>query len=128
MAKAKRKPTWLEVAIHYAGMRDAIKAMSYAYCWAVVREASGEDPSAEDIAKWWNQSERTTYREQAAFRKALPMLDTPALIYATEESRESIRRMIGLADQVEEWGKECRARREQDGVKAFVLGATVPMQ
>lgn len=128
MAKAKRPPTWFEVAIHYAGMRDAIKAMNYAYCWAVVQEATGETPSAEDVAKWWSQSERTTYREQAAFRKAFPMLETPAKIYASEEARESIRRMIGIADDLTDWLRDRKARREQDGVKAFLLSATVPMQ
>jgi len=126
MAKAKRPPTWLEVGIQNGGMRAAVTAMSYAYTWAVTREALGHDPSAEEVAKWWGASERTTYRDQAAFRKAFPMLEDPGRIYASEEAREALAKHAALGDRIDQWGRERRERREQDGVKAFLLRADVP--
>src|SRR5690242_18738886 len=108
-------------------MRNAVKAMSWAYTWAVTREALGHEPSVEEVADWWAASERTTYREQAAFRKAFPMLDSPAPIYAKPEAREALARHAAFGDRMDEWGRQRRERREQDGVKAFLLGSNVPI-
>lgn len=123
MAKQQRKPTWLEVAIHYGGMRNAIKATNFAYCWAVTREALDRDPTAEEVAEWWNTSERTSYRDQAAFRKSFPMLESPAPIYSTPEARETLARHAAFGDKIEEWGKQRRRKREIDSVKALILPA-----
>jgi hypothetical protein len=32
----------------------------------------------EEVAEYWNASIRTAFRDHAAFKKALPMLDSPA--------------------------------------------------
>lgn len=123
MATKKRATTWLEVGIHYGGMRNAVKAMNYAYCWAVTREALDKEPTAEEVAEWWNTSERTSYRDQAAFRKAFPMLETPARIYESEEARSTLARHAAFADKIEEWKKERKLKREIDSVKALMLPA-----
>ena len=71
-----RKPrTWLEVAILNGGLRDAIKALTWAHSWIHVQVALGRDPTVEEVAEWWNESRRTAFREQAAFRKW--MRETP---------------------------------------------------
>lgn len=109
---ANRKPTWLEVAVSRVGLLNGTRALSWAYSWAVAREVLGHDPSAEEVAKWWNASERTTYREQAAFRKAFPELDSPAVIYATKEARETIAKHAAFGDKLDQWKQERHAKRE----------------
>jgi len=123
VAKRQRPPTWLEVAIAGAGLRTAIKATTWAYEWAVTREALGHEPSVEEVADWWKQSHRTAYRDQAEFRKAFPMLDTPAKIYESEEARESVAGLARLGEKIDKWGEERRARRELDAIKAVMLRA-----
>jgi len=54
------------------------------------------------------------------------MLESPAQIYASEESREVMARHAALDDRLDKWGKERRVRREQDSVKAFLLKADLP--
>ena len=84
MVKPKRAPqTWLELAVANAGMRLGLRGMSWALSWAIVSAATGHDPSAEEVAAWWKENPRTAYREQAAFRKAFPDLDTPARLFVS---------------------------------------------
>lgn len=123
MAKQKRPMTWLEVAVRNGGMRAAVTAVSWAYCWAVTREAIGREPSVEEVADWWNMARRTAFREQAAFRKAFPTLDSPAAIYSTPEAREAVARHAAAGAKLENWVKERRSRKERDSVSAFMLPA-----
>ena len=89
-----RKPrTWLEVAILNGGLRDAIKALTWAHSWIHVQVALGRDPTVEEVAEWWNESRRTAFREQAAFRKCYPTLDTPAALY-NDKALVPIRRAV----------------------------------
>ena len=108
----KRKATWLEVAVMRVGLLDGSRALSWAYTWAIVREVLGHDPSAEEVAKWWASSERTTYREKAAFHKAFPELDSPAPLYNNAEAREVIARHAEFGRKVDKWGDERKAKRE----------------
>jgi hypothetical protein len=75
---SNRPPTWLEVAISNAGILKGTAAITWAWVWGITRESIGHEPTVEEVADFWNQSERTTYRDQAAFRKAFPTLDSPA--------------------------------------------------
>lgn len=124
MAKPKRPPTWLDVAVHNVGLRLAVRALNWAYCWAVVREALGHDPSVEEVAEWWNMARRTAFRDQADFRKAFPTLETPAPLYASPEARAAIARHAEFGDKVEKWGAERRARREATAIGIAQLPAT----
>lgn len=123
MAKQKRPMTWMEVAVRNGGMRAAVTAMGWAYCWAVTREAVGHEPTVEEVADWWNMARRSAFREQAAFRKAFPTLESPALIYSTPESREGVARHAAAGDKVERWILERRNRKETDSVNAFMFPA-----
>ena len=123
MPKQKRPSTWLEVAVRNGGMRAAVTAMSWAYCWAVTREALGHEPTVEEVADWWNMSRRSAFREQAAFRKAFPTMENPAPIYATPESRENVTRHAAVGQKIEKWKAERQSRKEADSVKAFMSPA-----
>jgi len=73
-----RQPTWIEVAVFNAGVVKGATAITWAWCWGITREVLKRDPSVEEVAEWWNTSIRTAYRDHAAFKKAFPMLDSPA--------------------------------------------------
>lgn len=122
MAKRKRPVTWIEVAIHFAGLRNAVKAISWAYCWAVTREALGHEPTPDEVAEWWLMSRRTAFRDQKAFREAFPMLETPAPIYDSDEAREVISKHAAaytrVDDRIDRWGEERRARKDLDAMRA----------
>lgn len=123
MAKRRRPATWLEVAVARAGMRTAVKAITWAYEWAVTREAVGHEPTADEVAEWWKLSRRTAFREQAAFREAFPELDSPAPIYASAEAREALARLADFGNKVDDWAAERRERRELDALKAVMTPA-----
>ena len=76
--QSSRPPTWSEVAISNAGVVKGATAITWAWCWGITREVLKHDPSVEEVAEWWNASIRTAYRDHAAFKKAFPMLDSPA--------------------------------------------------
>lgn len=123
MAKRKQPMTWLELAVRTAGFRAAVTATGWAYCWAVTREALGHEPTVEEVADWWNMSRRTAFREQATFRKAFPMLETPARLYATDEARAAVARHAAFGTKVERWANERRAKRDTDSIRAMLLPA-----
>ena len=126
MAKRKRPPTWIEVGVSHAGIRSTIKAINWAYCWAVTRESLGHEPTTEEVAEWWSMSRRTAFRDQKAFRDAFPMLESPAPIYADEEVRATLAKHAAFGDRVDNWAEERRSRREQDALKAALGTATPP--
>lgn len=76
--ESPRQPTWIEVAVSNAGVVKGATAITWAWCWGITREVLKHDPSVEEVAEWWNTSIRTAYRNHAAFKKAFPMLDSPA--------------------------------------------------
>jgi hypothetical protein len=67
-----------------------MKALMWAYSWAAVRESTGREPTVDEVADWWNESRRTAFREQAAFRDCFPTLDTPAPLFASPEAQASL--------------------------------------
>lgn len=93
--------TWMEVAVSNAGIRKGISALGWAYAWAVARQSIGHDPSVDEVADWWRQSRRTAYRNQAAFRKAFPTLETPSRIFEQPEIQERIREAAKFGDKMD---------------------------
>jgi len=126
MPKKERGPvTWLEVAIGTAGIRKAVKGFTWAYTWAVVREAVGHDPSVDEVAEWWRASSRSVYRDQAAFRECFPQLDTPAKLYEAPELRAKIRQTIKTMSGIEQSIKKRRLPRDSDVMEAGMMPAAV---
>ncbi len=120
----KRPPTWLEVAVSNGGFRQAIRALKWAHNWAFVREAFGRDPSAEEVAEWWNQSRRTTFREQAAFRECFPTLDTPEAPYTDPKVRERIAEAAKVLGELEAAMRAKRQAADSDLLRTGLLGPT----
>ena len=108
MARSKRKATWLDVAVTNAGLRRGTTALVWAYQWAVVREALEHEPTVDEVAEWWAMNRRTAFRDQASFRAAFPMLDTPAQIYASPEVRANLKTHADFGDKVEKAGEKRR--------------------
>jgi len=124
--RSERTPTWLDVAVHNVGIRRAARALSWAYSWAVVREAlDGHEPTVEEVAEWWGMARRTAFRDQSEFREAFPSLDSPAAIYASAEAREAIGRHAEAGQKLEDWVKERRAKRETWSISVAQLPAAL---
>ena len=100
-SKAQRPSTWIEVAVANGGFRKALKALTWAHSWGIVREALGHDPTADEVSQYWNEPRRTTFREQAAFRECFPSLDTPAPILDTAATRRALRQLADAAEDLE---------------------------
>lgn len=111
----KRPPMWIEVAVSNAGMRKGTTAMTWAYQWAVVREKLGREPTVDEVAEWWAMNRRKAFRDQAAFREAFPMLETPAQIYASDEVRASLKAHADLGDKVDKLGEKRRQLAQELG-------------
>ena len=104
--RSSSKVTWMQVAVSNAGIRKGSAGIVWAWCWGITREAIGHDPTIEEVAKWWGQSERNAYREQAAFRQAFPMLDSPIPFVDHPEVKpliiEQTRKMKAFAKSMKE--------------------------
>lgn len=124
MPKRKRPVTWLEIGVSNAGMRATVKAINWAYCWAVVRESLEREPTADEVAEWWTMSRRTAFREQKAFRDAFPLLETPAPIYDADAVRSTLAKHAAFGDRLDKWATDRKARREQDALDAALSPAT----
>jgi hypothetical protein len=98
----------MEVAVGRAGWRQGIRAMTWAYEWAVAREALGDEPSVDQVAEYWKMNRRTAFREQSAFREAFPSLDTPAVIYADPRVRETLQGHARFGEKIDELGEKFR--------------------
>jgi hypothetical protein len=125
MNKPARKTTWIEVGVKNAGLRKGMTGLTWALCWAIARESLGEDPSVEEVANWWKDSYRTAYRNQAAFRKAFPGLETPAPIFESAEAQASIKAMSSRANQGDEKRNAKRSAKDLDIVKLGLLPASL---
>ncbi|MEI8148339.1 MAG: hypothetical protein WCG62_04585 [Actinomycetes bacterium] len=98
--KQPRHPqTWMELGVTNAGLRQTFRAITWALDWQTVRASLDNDPSVEEVAKWWNESLRTTYRNQAAFRDAFPTLETPAQIFTSPQAQEAIKAVALAVDE-----------------------------
>ncbi|HEX2574934.1 MAG TPA: hypothetical protein VHK88_01210 [Aquihabitans sp.] len=112
--KQKRPATWIEVAVGNGGFRKALKALAWAHSWIYVQVALGRDPSVDEVAEWWNESRRTAFREQAAFRECFPHLDSPAAIYERPGMREQIEDSVAQLAKVEAAVRRLRRSKDTD--------------
>ncbi len=116
--------TWLEVAIRNGGFRIGMRAMLWASCWVVVREALGYDPSVDEVAEWWKESRRTAFREQEAFRTAFPKFSTPAPMFESEENRQALRELTHRMKDLETAVKGSPKKLDTFAFKLGMLRAT----
>jgi len=123
--KSARPMSWMELAVRNAGMRRGITALSWALCWALVRESLGRDPSVEEVADWWRESHRTAYREQAAFRQAFPTLDTPARILESNDARAKLQSAAANFDKADEKRNQRRSVPEIEVLQLGLMSATL---
>lgn len=98
------------VAFTNAGVVTAGRAMSVLLCWGIAERALGRElgngegisAAVREYTEWWKQSERTTWRDLRAFRKAFPSEESPAALAAQLREREvalkSVRKEPGRAD------------------------------
>jgi hypothetical protein len=78
--------------------------------WSAVREADGVVPTTDRVAEWWKESRRTAFREQDAFRKAFPTLQTPETIYEIDGVQQFAQAVV-LLDAAVSDGKDAREGR-----------------
>jgi hypothetical protein len=110
-----RPRTWIEVAVLNGGFRKALRALDWAHSWVHVQVAFGRDPSAEEVAEWWNMSQRTAYRDQAAFRACFPKADSPMAIYANNPAAlEAIKTTVKALERIDADKRAKQARRDAD--------------
>lgn len=65
--------------VRAAGMRKTIKALSYFVTAGITCEEDGKWPTAERYSQVWKQSDRSTFRDRAAFAAAYPDRDAAEL-------------------------------------------------
>lgn len=118
---AKRPTTWIEVAVRNGGFRNAIKALSWATSWIHVQVAFGRDPSVDEVAEWWNESRRTAFREQAAFRECFPTLESPAAIYADPKAIAAVRKTVDSLKDLDAAKRSKQAAKDTDLLDAGLL-------
>jgi hypothetical protein len=93
--RVKRKPgTLLELAIARVGVLRGSRVLAYMIQWDVVRRELGHEPTREEFSDWWQQSERTTYRDQALFKEAFPGEESPARLMAAARAAWDERRGV----------------------------------
>ena len=124
MPKRQRQMTWIELALRNSGFRNAQTAMIWAILWAVTRESLKSDPSVEEVAAWWKENERTAYREQAAFRRAFPTLESPAPMFEIPEVRAKIAKLAKKGDELEAQ-KKARRRIPESIILDIGLGNAI---
>lgn len=75
---AREPRTLLEVIyVHTGSLRATMRVGMLVQQWALCRRDLGRRPMVEEYASWWKISERTAYRDLAAFAKAFPGEDGP---------------------------------------------------
>jgi hypothetical protein len=62
------------------GFRTVARTIGYVGAWCVAAESLGHAPSFDEYREWWAASERTAFRDQAAFRKVTG-LDDPSEVW-----------------------------------------------
>lgn len=124
LPKRQRQLTWVVLALRNSGFLNAQTALLWAILWAVTRESLGSDPTVEEVAAWWKENERTAYREQAAFRRAFPTLDSPAPIVDVPEMRAKMKELANLGDEMEA-GKKAKRRIPESMILEIGLGQAI---
>lgn len=116
---SSRPPTWIQVAVTNAGVVKGATAITWAWCWGITREILKRDPSVEDVAEYWNMSIRTAYRDHAAFKKAFPMIDSPAP-YVDNPTILPV--ILAASRKMSDFENNIKARRRPTDVAAVKIG------
>lgn len=66
---AKRRKTFLEIAIDRAGFKETVKGLTWQHMWTVTRVDLGREPNLYEVAKWWNISRAQAFRYQQSYRR-----------------------------------------------------------
>lgn len=114
-----RQPTWIEVAVRNAGVVKGATAITWAWCWGITREILKHDPTVEEVAEYWNASIRTAYRDHAAFKRAFPMLDSPAPYVDNPAILPVIKR---ASKRMSDFENNIKSRRRPTDVAAMKIG------
>ena len=70
-----------ELMVARAGMRKAVKALTFMVAWEIARRAASvEELTMEAYRAHWSQATASAYRERAAFRLCFPEEETPTRI------------------------------------------------
>jgi hypothetical protein len=101
------------------------QALVWAVSWGIVRESLGRDPMADEVAEWWGESRSTGFREQAAFRKAFPMLKNPGpIIDSGDQVRAYVRELVRRFKDAAGFEKAGKQELDQVAVDLGLLAAT----
>lgn len=102
-----------------------MKALSWAHSWIHVQVAFGRDPSVDEVAEWRNESRRTAFREQAAFRECFPTLDSPAVIYTDPKQMAVVRKTVDMLKDLDVAKRSKQAAKDTDLLDAGLLNPGV---
>jgi hypothetical protein len=92
---AKRPPrTLLELAVARVGLLKGPRVVTFMVAWSIAERELGHEPTLHEYREWWNESERTAYREQALFRECFPDETTPSRLMAALASAWDERRGV----------------------------------
>lgn len=76
--KEPKKPTWAEVGVQNAGLRTAVRALTFAHAWGVATALLKREPaSIDEFAVVTYTPRASAFRSQQAWRKAFPGEPTP---------------------------------------------------
>jgi hypothetical protein len=76
----------------------------------------------DEVAEWWNESRRTAFREQAAFRKCFPTLDSPEAIYANNpKAMANIRKTVDALKDLDAAKRSRQAAKDSDVLDVGLL-------
>lgn len=98
----KRAPRLIDVAIGNAGPVRGAKAITFLACWAIAENelghtlapGQGVTEQLREYRAYWHDSERTVWRDLAAFRKAFPGEDTPRRLAAAVRRQSAQRQGV----------------------------------
>jgi hypothetical protein len=82
MAKRREPRTLLEAAVMRVGLLKGPRVVAFMVAWSIAERELGHEPTLAEYREWWNESERTAYREQALFRECFPGESTPSRLMA----------------------------------------------
>jgi hypothetical protein len=86
----------LEVAVAKGGIRKGTRVAAFIGQWTIAQQQLGHEPTTEEAAAWWKESERTWYRRLDEFREIFDLAETPAPIAAAAIAHSD--RVLGRDD------------------------------
>jgi hypothetical protein len=72
-------------AVKAHGFSNVMRSLTFAAAWCIAAEYLGHEPTLAEYREWWNEKERVTYKDQAAFRKVTGLQDPSAIYRAAKD-------------------------------------------